>query len=84
MADSVHTFHLTVASVGTTYFDGTARSVSVPSDAGKITLLPHHEAFITTLKQGTIEVMSQDNEVTKIEVESGVLECADNRIVILL
>jgi F-type H+-transporting ATPase subunit epsilon len=79
-----NTFHLVVASVGKTLFDDRARSVTVPGTSGEMQLLAHHEAIVTTLKTGTISIKDQHGEARTFDVESGVLECANNRVVVLL
>lgn len=79
-----NTFHLVVASVGQTFFDSRAQSVTVPGAAGEMQLLAHHEAIVTTLKLGTISVKDQEGSLHSFPVESGVLECANNRVVVLL
>lgn len=77
------TFHLVVASVGETKFDGEAISCTLPGLAGELTILPHHEPIVTTLKPGTIVVRAEGGEQS-FEIESGVLECSGNRAVVLL
>ena len=86
MADHPHTFHLVVASVGETRFDGAAASVTLPGTAGEFTILPHHEPLVTTLKPGHIIVRlpAQTGEPKSFLVESGVVECSGNRVVVLL
>ena len=79
-----NTFHVTIASVGETRFDGAAVSVTLPGTAGEFTILPHHEPIVTTLKQGTITVRKGGAESESFEVDSGVLECSNNRAVVLL
>lgn len=79
-----NTFHLVIASVGETLFDNRAQSVVVPGTAGEMTILPHHEPIVTTLNAGSISVKNQEGTVMKYDVESGVLECANNRVVVLL
>ena len=77
------TFHLIVASVGETLFDGAALSATIPTTAGEITVLPHHEPLVATLKPGTITVReSLGNK--DISVEGGVLEISANRAIVLL
>jgi F-type H+-transporting ATPase subunit epsilon len=77
------TFHLIVASVGESKFDGAALSVTIPTTAGEITVLPHHEPLVATLKPGTITVReSLGNK--EIPVDGGVLEISANRAIILL
>jgi len=83
MADHPNTFHLVIASVGETLFDGAANSATVPGSAGEMTILPGHEALVTTLRPGTITVKAS-GETKEFEVESGVLECSSSRVVVLL
>jgi F-type H+-transporting ATPase subunit epsilon len=84
MAEHPNTFHLVIASVGETRFDGAAVSATFPGAAGEFTVLPRHEALVTTLKPGTITVRGTLGEPKKFEVESGVLECSGSRVVVLL
>ncbi len=89
MAEHPNTFHLTIASVGETRFDGAAASVTLPGADGELTLLPHHEPIVTTLNLGTIRVRLPDQGkglggTREFKIESGVLECSHNRAVVLL
>ena len=79
-----NTFHLIVASVGETRFDGAALSATFPGSEGEFTILPHHEPFITTLKPGTIRVKVSQDDMREFGIEDGVLECSGNRVVALL
>jgi F-type H+-transporting ATPase subunit epsilon len=83
MAEHPNTFHLVIASVGETKFDGPAISATLPGLAGELTILPHHEALVTTLKSGKITVRETLGEKT-FAIENGVLECSGNRAVVLL
>ena len=78
------TFHLVIASVGDTKFDGAAVSATLPGAAGEFTILAHHEPIVTTLKLGKIMVRNSMSEQKIFEVEGGVLECSNNRAVVLL
>lgn len=84
MAEHPNTFHLVVASVGETHFDGAALSATIPTSAGEITILPHHEPLVATLKPGTVIVRKTVGEPEVFPVGSGVLEVAANRAVVLL
>ena len=83
MADK-NTFHLIIASVGETRFDGAAVSATFPGSAGELTILAHHEPLVTTLQRGTNSVRDSLGETKKYEIESGVLECSGNHAVALL
>lgn len=78
------TFHLVIASVGETRFDGAAVSATFPGTAGEFTVLPHHEPLVTTLKPGTIVVRETLGDPKSYRVEGGVVECSGNRVVVLL
>lgn len=83
------TFHLIVASVGERHFDGAAFSATIPTAAGEITILPHHEPLVSILRSGTIIVRlpAQAGEslgAKEIPVDGGVLEISNSRAVVLL
>jgi len=90
MTDHPNTFHLIIASVGETRFDGAAVSATFPGAAGEFTVLPRHEPLVTTLRRGTITVRlssqagESQGDQKSFDVESGVLECTGNRVVVLL
>lgn len=84
MATEKNTFHLTIASVGETRFDGRAVSVTLPGAAGEFTILAHHEPIVTTLKPGMITVREATGEPKQFKIESGVLECSQSRAIVLL
>ncbi len=80
---SANTFHLVIASVGETRFDAAAESATLPGVDGTLTILAHHEPFVTILKKGKIEVKAS-GERQEFEIDGGVLECSGNRAVVLL
>lgn len=84
MAEYPNTFNLVIASVGETQFDGPALAATLPGSEGEMTIMPHHEALITTLKTGTISVRIMGGETRTFAIENGVLECSNNRVVVLL
>lgn len=79
-----NTFHLVVASVGETRFDGPAVSATFPGEDGELTVLAHHEPLVTILKPGSITIRQTLGEPRTFPVESGVLEVSGNRAVVLL
>lgn len=76
-------FHLIIASVSEAHFEGPALSATFPGADGELTVLAHHEPFVTTLKKGTITVRGE-GMVKEFPVERGVLEVSGNRAVVLL
>lgn len=78
------TFHLIVASVGDTKFDGAAVSATLPGLAGEMTVLAHHEPIVSILKKGTVTVRQTLGEPRHFAIEGGVVEMSGNRAVVLL
>lgn len=83
MAD-LNTFHLIISSVAETQFDGAAVSATFPGAEGELTVLPHHEPLVTTLKPGRISVRLASGDTKEFPNENGILECSGNRVVVLL
>jgi F-type H+-transporting ATPase subunit epsilon len=79
-----NTLHLVIASVGENLYDGPAISATLPGAAGEMTILPHHEALVTTLKAGKIIVRIPNAESKEFSIESGVLETSGTRAVVLV
>ncbi len=79
------TFHLTVARVGENLFDGEAVSATLPGTEGVFQILPHHEALISELKEGEIEVKSGDNQIQTFTLPAGgIAEVSHNQATVLL
>ena len=79
-----NTFHLVISSVGETFFDGEVSSATFPGTDGELTILAGHEPIVTTLKRGTISTRIPSGEVKKFKNEVGILECSQNRAIVLL
>ena len=80
----MQTFRLVIASVGETLFNGEAVSATVPGSAGECTILPRHEPFVTTLKEGIITARPSDGAPQAFKVMQGVVECSGNNVTVLL
>lgn len=76
-------FHLTVARVGETVFDGAAVSVTLPGKEGVFTVLAGHEAFVSELGEGEAVIETESGE-TKIAIEKGVAEVSGGQATVLL
>jgi F-type H+-transporting ATPase subunit epsilon len=75
---------LTIATVNEHLFDGEVISVTVPGVEGYLTLLAHHEPYITLLRSGTITFVTPTNETKTVSINSGVLEASRNSITVLV
>lgn len=74
---------VTIAKVHENVFQGEALSVTVPTTEGEITIMPKHEAFVATVKEGTIVVRTSEESKTFF-AQSGVLEISNNQVTVLL
>ncbi len=77
------TFHLTISSVSDNKFDDQALSIRVPGEGGEMEVLADHEPMISTLKAGTIVIKTKSDK-EKFVIEKGILEVANNRVVVLV
>lgn len=76
--------NLTIARVDMPVFDGEVVSVTVPGEAGEMTLLAHHTAIISPLKEGVITIKREDGEEETVSITSGTLEMSNNHVTILI
>lgn len=65
-----------VASVSGEFFNGDADAISLPSELGELTILPHHQALVSVLARGRVSV-THGSETLKIDIMGGVLEVSD-------
>ncbi|HRW21610.1 MAG TPA: ATP synthase F1 subunit epsilon [Bacteroidales bacterium] len=65
-------------------FEGNANLVEVPGEKGRFQMLVNHAPIVSSLVKGFIRIIENNNSETKFEIESGVVECANNEIIILI
>ncbi len=75
-------FALRIAGVDEALFDGAAVSVTVPSTEGQMTILAHHEPYITTLKAGIVTVRTHE-DTREISILRGLLEISNGNVTVL-
>jgi len=66
-------FTLTVLSAESQLFSGTADSVTIPTEAGEITVLPHHAPLVSNLHAGELIIRDGTTE-EQLFVGGGVVE----------
>jgi F-type H+-transporting ATPase subunit epsilon len=57
--------------------------VTVPTQEGEVTILPHHAPLVSTLKPGVLTLKKQDGSIDVVFVAGGFLEVLQNKVVIL-
>lgn len=64
-------------------YSGEVDLVQVPGSRGSFEILRNHAPIISTLEQGRIKIIDQKGGATYFEVEGGVIEAKNNKIIVL-
>ena len=64
-------------------FEGEVKSAVFPGAEGSFGLLNNHAAMVATLKNGTIELIEENNTTHSFSVKGGVVEVLKNRVIVL-
>jgi F-type H+-transporting ATPase subunit epsilon len=64
-------------------FSGQITSIILPGSKGQFEILNNHAAIVSSLEKGTIKVKTADGKAEIFEVNGGVVEAMDNKIVVL-
>jgi F-type H+-transporting ATPase subunit epsilon len=76
--------HLEIVTPDNIVYDGPIGLVTVPGSKGKFTLLKQHAPIISALGEGEIRVIGKDGVENLFACESGILECQNNKVTILV
>lgn len=64
-------------------YSGKVQLVQVPGHDGLFEILKNHAPIISTLGKGRIKVVEESGEVLFFEVDGGIVENKDNKIIVL-
>ena len=64
-------------------FEGQVKSATFPGSEGSFGVLNNHAAMIATLKNGTIELIEENNTTQSFAVKGGVVEILKNSVIVL-
>ncbi|HBX51017.1 MAG: ATP synthase F1 subunit epsilon [Bacteroidetes bacterium RIFOXYA12_FULL_35_11] len=64
-------------------FEGEIRLVQAPGVNGSFELLNNHAPIISTLQEGTVRLITSSEDEVTFEINSGILECLNNKVIIL-
>ncbi len=79
------TFHLTVARVGENLFDGEVTSLRAMGKEGAFQILAGHEAFVSELLPGEVQVVDEGDKHYHFETpHGGLVEVSHNQATVLL
>ncbi|MBE2246090.1 MAG: ATP synthase F1 subunit epsilon [Candidatus Competibacteraceae bacterium] len=66
-----------------TLFDGNAKLIQLPGTNGSFELMENHAPIISTLRNGKIKIVIDNNITEWIHINSGVVEVLKNKVIIL-
>jgi F-type H+-transporting ATPase subunit epsilon len=64
-------------------YTGEVDLVQVPGSKGSFEILRNHAPIISTLESGQIKIVDQKGSVTFFDVDGGVIEAKNNKIIVL-
>lgn len=64
-------------------YTGEVISLRVPGSKGSFQILKNHAPIISTLEKGKIMIRDSEGKNTTIEVDGGVVEAKNNKIIVL-
>ena len=64
-------------------FSGEVTSVQFPGINGGFEILNNHAPIISTLGKGEIRVITTDKDTKKFDINGGVIEMQNNKIIVL-
>jgi F-type H+-transporting ATPase subunit epsilon len=64
-------------------FDGEIKSVRVPGKKGSFQVLKDHAPIISTLENGIVRLVDQENNEITYDISGGVIEVNANKIILL-
>jgi F-type H+-transporting ATPase subunit epsilon len=76
--------HLEIITPDKKIFEGEVNLVKIPGGKGGFEILDKHAPIISSLEKGTIKVQEKNGEEHFFEVDGGVVENKDNKIILLV
>lgn len=65
-------------------FQGNASMIRVPGSKGSFQMLNSHAPIVSTLEKGVVTIREENDNEQNFEIKSGLVECKNNKIVILI
>lgn len=65
-------------------YSGEVKLVQLPGALGSFEILNNHAPVISTLEKGKIKVIEESGKTLFFEVDGGVIENKDNKIIVLV
>jgi len=65
-------------------YSGEVKLVQLPGSIGSFEILKNHAPIISTLEKGKIKVVEETGQILFFEVDGGIVENKDNKIIVLV
>ena len=65
-------------------YSGESKGIQMPGVSGSFEVLDNHAPMIAALNNGTIRLANTDGTTKQIRINSGFMECLQNKVVILV
>ena len=65
-------------------YSGEVKLVQLPGSIGSFEILKNHAPIISTLDEGKIKVVEETGQILFFEVDGGIVENKDNKIIVLV
>ncbi len=75
--------HLTVLSPKEFIYEGTVALVQFPGSMGSFEVLNNHAPLIARIDKGKLKIIDEDRNKFFLDVNPGIVEIKDNKIVLL-
>ena len=75
--------HLEIITPDKKVFSGEVESIKLPGAEGSFGILNNHAPIIATLKKGTVKVTDSKKVVENFEINGGVVEVLNNKVIVL-
>jgi F-type H+-transporting ATPase subunit epsilon len=64
-------------------YEGEVKSVKLPGSGGSFGVMNNHSPLISTLDKGTIKIIDEERNTLFFEVNGGLVEVINNKIIVL-
>lgn len=75
--------HVEIITPDKTLHSGDAKLVQLPGEKGVFEILVNHASIISSLKEGLIKVIDQNDKKYFFQISGGVVECKSNNVIVL-
>lgn len=72
--------HLSIVSPEKEIYDGEVMRVTLPGVIGSFTILPQHAPIVSSLKEGKLSYVTEDNEEQTLDIQGGFMEMSGGTV----